>query len=315
MKNLFVFVGWAAPTTPKSHLAGGASRWLSLFLFFLVASISAHAELSVSDDSGATVSLKQPARRIVSLAPHVTEILFAAGAGEYLLGAVEYSDYPQAALKIPRVGGYSSFDIERIVALRPDLVVAWQSGNPVAQVEKLRDLGLTVYLSEPRRIEDVATNIERLGELAGTSASARRSAQAFRAKQEQLQRRYRGRSPVTMFYQIWDKPMMTVNGAHIVSDVIRLCGGRNVFASLPVLAPTVDIEAVLAADPEAIVAGGMNQEQPLWLRDWRRWPQMRAVRRNNLFFIPPDLLQRHTPRILEGAERLCRALDAARERR
>ena len=201
------------------------------------------------------------------------------------------------------------------VGSRGDFVVAWQSGNPAAQVEKLRALGLTVYFSEPRRIEDVATNIERLGELAGTSASARRSAAAFRAKQEQLQQRYRGRSPVTMFYQIWDKPMMTVNGAHIVSDVIRLCGGRNVFASLPVLAPTVDIEAVLAADPEAIVASGMNQEQPLWLRDWRRWPQLRAVRGNNLFFIPPDLLQRHTPRILEGAERLCRALDAARERR
>lgn len=269
----------------------------------------------MSDDTGGVVELAAPARRIVSLAPHATEILYVAGAGDYLVGAVEYSDYPEAAMRIPRVGSYAGLDLERIVALRPDLVIAWQSGNPPAQVERLRALGLAVYVSEPRHIEDVATNIERLGRLAGTTDAALRAAQAFRQRHDGLRRRYAGRPPVTVFYQIWDQPLMTVNGRQLISDVIRLCGGRNVFADLPILAPTVDVEAVLAADPEAIVASGAGAARPEGLDAWRHWPQLRAVQRDNLFVVPPDVLQRHGPRILDGAEHLCAALEAARGRR
>lgn len=292
------------------------SQWKHLsFLLIALLAAPAFAEVRVSDDLGQTVVLAQPARRIVSLAPHVTEMLFAAGAGDRVVGAVQYSDYPEAAQRIPRVGGYTSLDLEAIVASRPDLVVAWKSGNRAPQVEKLRELGLAVYVTEPRRIEDVPTDIERLGLLAGTAATARKAAAAFRAHHDALRRRYAARPPVDVFYQIWDRPLMTVNGEHLISDVLRLCGGRNVFASLSVLAPKVDVEAVLAADPEAIVASGMGEARPEWLGDWRRWPQLRAVRHDNLFFIPPELIQRHTPRILDGAERLCAALEQARARR
>lgn len=277
--------------------------------------VNAHADSSVRDDLGQTIALAQPARRIVSLAPHVTEMLFAAGAGDYLVGTVAYSDYPEVAKQIPRVGGYTSLDLEAIVALRPDLIVAWKSGNTAHQLEKLRALGFAVYVTEPRNIDDVPSDIERLGLLAGTGTAASNAAAAFRARHEELRRRYGGRPPVNVFYQIWDRPLMTVNGEHLISNVLRLCGGRNVFASLPVLAPKVDIEAVLAADPEAIVASGMGEARPEWLDDWRRWQRLRAVRNDNLFFVPPELLQRHTPRILDGAERLCAAFDQVRARR
>lgn len=283
--------------------------------FSVVAVDAARAAVSAVDDAGATITLTQPARRIVSLAPHVTELLYAAGAGAYVVGAVEYSDYPDTAKRIPRVGSYAAFDLEAIVALRPDLVVGWKSGNPAHQVEALSALGLTLYITEPRRIDDVPNNIERLGVLAGTRRAAAAAAAEFRAHYVRLRQRYSEHPSVSVFYQIWDRPLMTVNGAHLISDVMRLCGGRNIFATLTPLAAAVDIEAVLAADPEAIVVSGMAAAQPEHVSAWDRWPQLRAVQRNNLFFIHPDLLQRHTPRLLQGAEQMCADLERVRSRR
>jgi iron complex transport system substrate-binding protein len=276
---------------------------------------AARAEVAAVDDSGATVTLAQPARRIVSLAPHVTELLFAAGAGARVVGVVDYSDYPDAAKQLRRVGSYAAFDLEAIVALQPDLVVGWSSGNPASQLDALRAVGLKLYLTEPRHIEDISVHIERLGALAGTAEVARASAGGFRARYTRLRQRYAGRPAVPVFYQIWDRPLMTVNGAHIISDVMRACGGRNVFASLAPLAAAVDREAVLAADPEAIIVSGMAAARPEHMGEWRRWPMLRAVKKDNLFFIPPDILQRHSPRLLQGAEQMCADLEIARSRR
>lgn len=288
--------------------------FLSFVLAMLFAS-PALADVRVTDDIGQTVALVQPAKRIVSLAPHVTEMLYAAGAGAHIVGAVQYSDYPEAAKTLPRVGGYTNLDLEAVLALQPDLLVGWKSGNSTAQLEKLHALGLPLYVTEPRHIDSVPSNIERLGTLAGTSGAASQAAAAFRRRHEALRRRYSQRPPVDAFYQIWDRPLMTVNGEHLISDVLRLCGGRNVFGSLPVLAPKVDVEAVLAADPEVIAASGMGEARPEWLDDWRRWGRLRAVQHNNLFFVPPELIQRHTPRILDGAEQMCAAFEQARARR
>ncbi len=286
-------------------------RWL--WILALGATVTARAEIVVTDDTGATLRLKEPAKRIVSLAPHVTETLFAAGAGERLVGAVDYSDYPEAAKKLPRVGGYSKLDLEAIAALRPDLAVGWASGNAPAHIEKLRALGIPVYLSQPERIDDVAASLERYGELAGTQTVAGAAAAAFRSRLQELRARHGARPPVRTFYQIWKQPLMTVGGGQVISDVIQLCGGINVFADLKPLAPKVTVEAVLAADPEAIVASGMGEARPEWVDDWRQWPGMTAVKRDNLFFIPPDLIQRHTPRLVEGAARLCAHLETARQ--
>ncbi len=291
------------------------ARLLRSLALFACCTGLGHAEISLRDDSGATLRLAQPARRIVGLAPHVTETLFAAGAGDRLVGAVDYSDYPEAARRLPRVGSHAQLDLEAIVALKPDLAVGWASGNSLAHVAKLRALGIPVFLVEPARIDDIAPGIERLGRLAGTESAARAAATALRERLQALRARHGARPTVRTFYEIWQQPLTTVGGTQIIGDVIRLCGGENVFAGLKALAPRVSVEAVLAADPEAIVASGMDEARPEWLDDWRRWTGMTAVKRGNLFFVPPDIIQRPTPRLVEGAELLCAHLETARRRR
>jgi iron complex transport system substrate-binding protein len=275
----------------------------------------AGAALRVVDDAGGTVTLTAPARRIVSLAPHATELLFAAGAGAHVVATVEFSDYPPAARTLPRVGSSAGIDVERVIALLPDLVVGWHSGNPPAQLARLRDLGLTVFVTEPRRLSRLPELIERLGVLAGTTREAASAARQLRQRATRLGQRYASRSPVSVFYQLLDPALMTINGEHIITDVIRLCGGQNVFADLPVLAGRIDIEAVLARNPQVVIAGGDVALWREWRQRWLRWPQLQAVRHDRLVRIDPDLLHRAGPRMLDGAERLCTALDAARSPR
>ena len=272
-------------------------------------------EVAVTDDLGERVALAAPARRIVSLAPHVTELLFAAGAGAQVVGTVDYSDYPPEAKAIRRVGGYSRLDFEAILALKPDLLVGWASGNGPDALQRLRQLGIPVFASQPGALPELGATIEKLGALAGTPVAADRAAAEFRARLGALRARYAGRDEVSVFYAIWNRPPITVSDAHLISDVIRLCGGRNVFGRLRALAPTVNEEDVVRADPEAIVASGVGDEPPEWLDDWKRWPRLTAVARGNLYVVPPQLIQRATPRVLDGAERLCAALDDARRKR
>lgn len=285
--------------------------WL---LLALAVPLMAQAAVSVTDDAGRTVTLARPAQRIVSLAPHATEMLFAVGAGPRLVGVVQHSDYPEEAKKLPRIGSYNQFDLEAIVALHPDLVIGWKSGNSAAQLERLQKLGLPLFLSEPRHLADVASTMDRLGILAGTDRQAEQATRDFRRRLAYLQAAYSKRPRLRTFYQVWNRPLMTVNGEHLISDVMRLCGAQNVFASLPALTPTVGEEAVLAADPEVIIASGMDQARPEWLDDWRRWPRMKAVKAGNLYFVPPDIIQRPSPRIVEGAERMCAAVENARRK-
>lgn len=266
----------------------------------------------VEDDLGNSVVLAQPARRIISLSPHITEILFAVGAGPAIVGTVEYSDYPAAAQTIPRIGNFAAFNIEAILALQPDLIIAWHSGNPPAPVATLRRLGLPVFFSEPRALDDVAGNLEKFGSLAGTGAVAQGAAQDLRRELRELRAAHAQREPVTVFYQIWRQPLMTINREHLINQAIDLCGGRNVFADLPVLDPVINTEAVLAADPQLIVGGGVAAVFPQWQQDWQRFPQLQAIQRGQLYEMPPDLLQRHTPRIVQGIRTLCAFIDAAR---
>lgn len=272
----------------------------------------AHAAISVKDGAGHTVTLSQPARRIVSLAPHTTENLFAAGAGAYVVGVVSYSDFPVTASKIRRVGDANSLDLEAIIALRPDLIVAWDSGNAKPQIEKLQQLGLVVYASEPRRLEDVPVDIEALGRLAGTEPVARQAAASFRAEYARLRNQYAERRPVSVFFQIWNRPLMTVSGAHLISKVINLCGGKNIFADVPALSPEVNTEAVMVADPQVIMVSSAGERRAPWLDEWRRLSQLQAVKKGRLFAVRPDLITRPTPRILEGARLICGQLDQVR---
>ena len=271
-------------------------RWAFVLIF-----ISSGANAQVFDDYGNRVEVK--ASRIVSLAPHLTELVYAAGAGSRMVGAVEYSDFPPAARELPRVGSDAQINIESVLALRPDLIVAWPNPGSVRAIDRLAELGIPVFRSEPRELEDIATTIERLGALAGTQAEAERAARAFRVRKAELEKRYSGRPKLRVFYQVWDRPLLTVNGDHVISKVIALCGGQNVFATLPLIAPEVDTEAVLRANPDVVLTSKAGAEPPKWLP------------RSRFFVVPADLIQRHTPRLLEGAELVCRALEEARSAR
>jgi iron complex transport system substrate-binding protein len=256
---------------------------------------------------------------VISLAPHVTEMIYAAGGGAKLVGAVSYSDYPPEAKQLPRVGDNKSLDLERIVALKPDLIVVWRHGNAQRQIDRLRDMHIPLYFNEPHHLDDIAVTLTKLGQLLGTSQAADAAARAWRDDIASLRARYSTKPGVSVFYQVWDEPLMTLNGEHMISDVIALCGGRNVFAKLEPLVPTVSTEAVLAANPEVIVTaapGATKPDRPLPSLDrWKAWPGMTAVARNNLFAIDGDLLNRPAPRLAQGAAQLCKDLDIARSRR
>ncbi len=269
----------------------------------------------VIDDKEREVCLSRPAERIIALSPGVTELLFAAGAGDRIIGAVRYSDYPEAANELPRVGNHTRVDMETVLAMDPNLIVAWVSGNAPEQIDRLEQLGLTVYYSEVRNFDDVARSIRRFGTLAGTGAKAEQAAADFSADLDRLNQTYGDRDPVRLFYQVWDDPLMTVNDTHLISQIIELCGGHNVFGALDRMVPRLDRESVLAARPEAIAAGGMGEEDESWLEPWKQFDQLPATARGNLFFVPPSTIQRPTPRVIEGAEILCEHLETARGRR
>jgi iron complex transport system substrate-binding protein len=286
-------------------------RLLPLLLLVLCAGARS-APVTLVDDAGQRITLAAPAQRIISLAPHVTELLYAAGAGSKIVGTVEYSDYPVEAKGLPRVGDNQRLDLERILAMRPDVIVVWLHGSAQRQLDQLRRLGLPMYYSEPKKLADIGPAIESLGQLAGTQGVAAQAANEYRERLARLTRLAAGKSTVKVFFQIWDQPVMTINNSHLISDALQVCGGRNVFGALPALVPTVDLEAVIAADPEAIVATGTGVGRPAWLDEWKRWQRITAVKRNNLYSIPPDLITRHAPRVLDGVEMLCKELDQAR---
>ena len=275
-------------------------------------SFACFAAIDVTDDRGRSIHLDHPAHRIVSLAPHITELLFEIGAGGFIVGTVDYSDYPPAANSIRRIGRHNALDLETIVLLKPDLVIAWYSGNPVHQVEKIIGLGIPVFYSNPVKLSDVADTLRHFGVLTGLDQNGQKAQQAFMLRYQQLRQRYQHKPKVRVFYEIWNQPMMTVNGQHIINEVIDLCGGENVFKTLPSLTPTVNTEAVLNADPDVIIASGVGDEPPPWLSQWDRWSELSAVKNHHVYFVNPDYIHRQTSRILIGAHRVCELLDRAR---
>ncbi len=272
------------------------------------------AAITATDDAGGVVTLARPAQRIVSLAPHATELLFAAGAGGRVVGAVAHSDWPPEARALPRVGDANALDLERIVALAPDLVIAWPYTMP-AQLATLRARGATTFVSDPKSIAAIARDIEALGTLAGTQAIAQANADALRARLAALRARYAGAASISVFYEIWNDPLQTIGGGHLISEAIALCGGANVFGAQTLPAPSVSFEAVVAARPEVIVGGSDDGTRPPWLDEWKRFPAVPAIRYANLFVANGDLLHRSGPRFVAGVEALCATLDTARANR
>lgn len=272
-------------------------------------------ERCVIDDTGKQVCLSQPASRIAALSPGATELVWAAGAGNKVVAVVSHSDYPEAATRVTSVGSHTRLDLETLLSLEPDLVIGWVTGNPAEQIETLEELGLPVFSIEPRSFEGVSTTIERLATLAGTEDEGFAVADEFRKGIAALEAQYRGADPVRVFYQVWEEPMMTVSDQHLIGKVITLCGGVNVFGELERLVPRISPEAVVAANPEAILAGGMGERNRHWLTRWEGFPELEATAQGNLFFVPPSLIQRPTPRLLEGSLLFCEKLEQARAKR
>ncbi|MFT7223186.1 MAG: iron complex transport system substrate-binding protein [Cellvibrionaceae bacterium] len=272
-----------------------------------------NGHLQVIDYSGRTIRLGEPAKRIIALAPHIVENIYRIGAGDSIVGTVNYADYPEAARGILRVGNIQSVSVEAIIALRPDLIVAWSSSLSPKIAQQFSRLGLPVYMDEPQVLSDVAKSIRDMGILTGNADSSEVIASDFLTRLSLLEKRYRDRDTVSVLYQIWNTPLQTISEQHIISDVIRLCGGRNSFADAAVIAPKISIESVLRRDPDVIIASGVGDKRPDWLEDWKSWTQLTAVKNHHLFFVPADLLQRHTVRLLLGAEDLCEQLERARK--
>ena len=250
--------------------------------------------------------------RIVSLSPHITELLFAAGAGDRIVGADDSSDYPAAVAGIARVGEPAALDVERLLKLKPTVIVLWESGTPARSIAELKRLNLRLYVTDQHRLDDIGDILIQLGRLAGSEPAATEAARRYQTELAQLRAQFAARAPLKVFYQVWDRPLYTLSGKHIVSEVLSLCGGENVFAELSTLAPAIDKEAVLARNPDVILvsaAGAEGQRQAL---DWSRFPDLRAVRMHHVFTVDPTLLGRMAPRILEGVREVCGLLDTAR---
>ncbi|RMJ02737.1 Vitamin B12-binding protein precursor [Marinobacter litoralis] len=286
----------------------------TLFCALLLMPVMVWAEVCAEDNMGQQLCLPEPAKRIATLSPGATELAFAAGAGDKVVAVVNYSDYPEAARKLPLVGNHTRIDLEALLALKPDLVITWRTGNPPAQMEMLRALGLPMFAIEPRTFEGVSKVIEQLSILAGTEQEGFAEAERFRKGISLIAEQYRDAEPLPVFYQVWQTPLMTINDNHLIGKVIRLCGGANVFGDMPRLVPRISAEVVLEADPHAIITGSVEGAEDNQLDRWQSYTGMTAVAKNNLFFVPASPISRPTPRLLEASRDICQRLDVARER-
>src|SRR3990167_751982 len=288
----------AIPSAPRIMM----TVWHAL-LFFI--SFSSYACIVV-DDAGQTIKLEQPAKRIISLAPDITETLFAIGGGAKMIGVMNGSDYPPAARKITRVGSYSGLDLEKMITLHPDLIVTW-SHYFSRQLNVLKKLSIPIYVSEPHRLQDIPRTMRNLGCLMGTEKIANETANDFIRQLNHLQKTYSNTRLVSVFFQLGNYSLMTINKKSWINEVISLCSGKNIFAEVSMLTPSVSLESVLSANPEVIINDSGNET---WKARWQNWHEIKAVREQHLFTLSPDLIDRAGPRLLQGAKQLCADLQA-----
>ena len=251
--------------------------------------------------------------RIVALAPSLTELVFAAGAGDTLVGVSAYSDYPPAALDLPIIGDAFTVDQEQLALLKPDALLVWESGIPEHVVDEFRSVGYRVEIIRSRSLQDVAIALRRIGELTGHEAEANAAAHDFLSGMQALEKRYADEESISVFYQVYRRPLYTINGEHYVSELIHLCGGENIFAELNSLAPSIAVEAVVERDPEVMLASTDAGDDAF--EEWQRWPNLAAVKTGNQYFMPADQIGRATPRLLGAGEAVCEALHEARGKR
>jgi len=289
-------------------------RFLFGFFVFagLVSTQTTSAAISLPQANGETLTLSAPAKSIITLAPNLAELVFAAGAGDRLRAVVEYSNFPAKVTQIPRIGDAFRIDLERILEINPDLVIAWKSGNPQTALRELERLGITVWQIEISRPEEIAEAVDNISRAAGTHAVGQVVAQRLRNKLTGLKQQNVGKDTVGYFYQIAARPLYTINGQHIISRSLEVCGGLNIFSNLQSLAPQISRESVILANPQTMIAPEISGDPPA-LAIWQDWPQLQAVHNQNLLYLPADEVSQATPRLLDSIELACKLLDDVRQ--
>ena len=274
---------------------------------------SPNTTITVTDYTGTPVVLEKAATRVIALAPHIVENIYSAGAGDLLVASVNYANFPAAATQLPVVGGYNQFNLEAIAALNPDLIIAWHSGTPQHFFDKIKQLGIPLYLDEPSTLEEIARSLRDIGKLTGHEVTAEQAAQRYLSRLQTLRAQQTHKAPITVFYQVWDDPLYTINGQQIISDVLALCGGVNIYADEKIKAPVISLESLVERDPHVIMTGSLDQRVDQALARWSTWETISAGKLDNLFVVNPDIVTRHTVRLLDGADSICTHLDTARQ--
>ncbi|MGI2028241.1 cobalamin-binding protein [Endozoicomonas acroporae] len=274
------------------------------------------SQYCVTDMSDRAVCLHTRSPRIISLSPGSTELLFAAGAGDRVIAVDQHSDFPEAVKQLPNVGGYPNVSVEAIVAMKPDLVVVWAAGNSQKVIEQLESLGVSTFHIDMVDFTSIKQALRSLGQVAGTEKTAEQVVGDFSARLHTLQSQYARREPVSVFFEIWRSPLMTVGNGLVIDDVISLCGGRNIYGDVSERIPKIGIESLITRDPQVIIGsdpqGDTPQSRKELLGYWSQWQNLQAVQHQQLFSVPSDLIARPTPRILDGAEMICHQLQAVR---
>jgi ABC-type Fe3+-hydroxamate transport system substrate-binding protein len=253
------------------------------------------------------------AARVVTLSPHLAELVCAAGACDQLIAVSAYSDYPPQVKQLPLIGDGYSISYEKLVALKPDRVFAWNSGTPPATVARLRELGLRVDVIAASRVDDVATALETIGSVLGTRSAAQAAANSYRDRLARLRTQWRNASPLRVVYQLGTAPAYSINAHSPISDALALCGGVNVFADMPQIAAPIGAEAMIAAKPDVVLYGA-GEDGAAMQAYWAKLPGAAAGTNRMLYAVNADWLSRATPRLLDGVEQVCGVLDQARQR-
>ena len=252
------------------------------------------------------------AQRIISLAPHITEMLYSAGAGAKIVGVVSYSDYPKNALTKQIIGSYNAINLEKVIELNPDLILGWESGNRLQDMKRLKELGFKLSVFEVKTLDDIPDRIEQLGIALGSASQAKKKARELRNTLKNLRQTYQNRTPISSFYQIWHQPLITMNGDQFISQAMDVCGAKNVFSDLPKLTAKIGLESLLQRDPQLFLLGGEASFQQDWLKTWQGYPSMKAVQNNQIYLLNNNHYQRPTARLINHLEDLCLKVDQAR---
>ncbi len=287
--------------------------WVVVFLLFAHASFLQASEICVKDDRSRDVCVSEPVKKIISLAPGATELVYAAGAGKHVIAVDEHSDYPPAVSSVPRIGGFPNISVEAIAAMKPDMIVAWGGGNSPKVTSRLESLGIKLFYIDPLTFPDIASAIRRLGKLFGTASHANQQAEEMLARYETLKKQYHAKKPVTVFYEIWNKPLMSISRNQIIGQVIELCGGQNIYADSTIRVPKVSMESLLGRNPQVIVSSNNLKDGKTIEERWAKWSNLQAVKNHHLFTVSGNQISRPTPRALDAAETLCQQLESVRK--